>query len=192
MLLWAVLLILSAVFLHALDALPHNASHWHKLWKGCGILALLLGIAYLIGALSGAQDIMRPLSVIGSARAEASPALQFTRIKNLSDLDARLAQAGGRKVVLDFYADWCVSCKEMERYTFSNAQVQARLGQAILLQADVTADSAENKALLARYHLYGPPALLFFGAQGEELADARVTGYQDSAQFQQSLQQAGL
>ena len=191
MLLWAVLLILSAVFLHALDALPHNASHWHKLWKGCGLLALLLGIAYLIGALSGAQDVLRPLSVIGSARAEASSAPQFSRVRNLADLDARIAQAG-RPVVLDFYADWCVSCKEMERNTFSDAQVQAGLAKALLLQADVTANNADDKALLARYHLYGPPALLFFDGRGQEVADARVTGYQDATQFLQSLRTAGL
>jgi thioredoxin:protein disulfide reductase len=192
MLLWAILLILSAVFLHALDALPHNASPWHKLWKGCGILALLLGIAYLVGALSGAQDVLRPLSVIGSARADASVGPQFSRVKSLAELDARIAQAAGRPVVLDFYADWCVSCKEMERNTFTDGQVRAKLDSALLLQADVTADSADDKALLARYHLYGPPAMLFFDSHGREQGDARVTGYQDSAQFLQSLQRAGL
>ena len=192
MLLWAVLLILSAIYLHALDALPHTASSWHKLWKGIGILALLLGIAYLIGALSGARDVLRPLGGIGGAQAETSATLKFARVKSIAELDARIAQAGGKFVMLDFYADWCVSCKELERNTFSDAKVQAKLLDTILLQADVTANSEDDKALLARYQMFGPPAILFYGKQGKELADFRVTGYQDSAQFLQSLQNAGL
>ena len=193
MLLWAVLLIISAIYLHALDALPpHKASNWHKLWKGIGILALLLGIAYLIGALSGARDILRPLGGVGSAQAGTSTTLQFERVKNVAELDARIAQARGKTVMLDFYADWCVSCKEMERNTFSDAKVQGRLKNTILLQADVTANSEDDKALLARYQLFGPPAILFYDKQGKELTDFRVTGYQDAAQFLQSLQSAGL
>jgi thiol:disulfide interchange protein DsbD len=191
MLLWAVLLILSAVYLHALDALPHTASSWHKLWKGIGILSLLLGIAYLIGALSGASDILRPLGRVGSAQAETSTTLQFTRIKNIAELDARIARAGGKTVMLDFYADWCVSCKEMERNTFSDTRVQAKLKNTLLLQADVTANSEDDKALLARYQLFGPPAILFYDKQGKELTAIRVTGYQDATQFLQSLQSAG-
>jgi thiol:disulfide interchange protein DsbD len=193
MLLWAVLLVLSAIFLRALDALPHNAGHWHKLWKGFGILALLLGIAYLVGALSGARDVLRPLGAVGSgAQAEVSTALPFVRIKNLAELDTHIAQAGGKTVMLDFYADWCISCKEMERFTFSNAAVQRRLKNAVLLQADVTANNEDDKALLARYQLFGPPAILFFGLQGAEQTGLRVTGYQDAEQFLASLQNVGL
>lgn len=192
MLLWAVLLILSAVHLHALDALPHTSSGMHRLWKGIGILALLLGIAYLIGALSGARDILRPLGSIGSAQAEMVPHLPFIRIKNTAELDARIAQANGKPVVLDFYADWCVSCKEMERYTFSDPNVRAKLGNVLLLQADVTANSADDKALLQRFGLFGPPAILFFGLQGQEKTNTRVTGYEDAQQFLQSLERAGL
>jgi len=192
MLLWAVLLVLSAVYLHALDALPHNASNWHKLWKGIGLLALLVGIAYLIGALSGARDILRPLGGIGSAQAETSKTLQFVRVKNMADLDARIAQAGGKPVMLDFYADWCVSCKEMERNTFTDTKVQAKLQNAVLLQADVTANSEDDKALLARFQLFGPPATLFYNKQGREQPEFRVTGYQDAVQFLASLQNAGL
>ncbi len=192
MLLWAVLLILSAVYLHALDPLQHNASNWHKLWKGIGIFALLLGIAYLIGALSGARDILRPLGGFGSVQAETSAGLQFARIKNVTELDARIAQANGKTVMLDFYADWCVSCKEMERNTFSDAKVQAVLKNTLLLQADVTANNEDDKALLARYQLFGPPAILFYDKRGRELADIRVTGYQDATQFSQSLQVAGI
>jgi thiol:disulfide interchange protein DsbD len=192
MLLWAALLILSAIFLHALDSLPHNASGWKKLWKGIGVIALLLGAAYLIGALSGARDVLRPLGNIGRASAEATPTLHFERIKNLAELDTRISQAGEKKVMLDFYADWCVSCKEMERNTFSDANVQAKLKDVVLLQADVTANNADDKALLQRFQLFGPPAILFFGDAGKELADFRVTGYQDSAQFLSSLKNIGL
>jgi thioredoxin:protein disulfide reductase len=192
MLLWAVLLVLSATFLHALDALPHNASHWHKLWKGFGILALLLGIAYLIGALSGARDVLRPLGTVGRAQAEVPATLLFARVKNLAELDARIAQAGGKTVMLDFYADWCVSCKEMERFTFSDAAVQTKLKPVLLLQADVTANSEDDSALLKRYGLFGPPGILFFDTHGKELGDFRVTGYQDTAQFLKTLQGVGL
>jgi thiol:disulfide interchange protein DsbD len=192
MLLWAALLIFSAVGLHALDPLPHNAQAGRKLGKSLGVLALLLGVAYLIGALSGAPDILRPLGSIGRGAPEAAGGLRFERVKSAAELDARIAQAGGRTVLLDFYADWCTSCKEMERFTFSDAAVQARLKDAILLQADVTANNADDKALMQRFQLFGPPATLFFDARGKELSDFRVTGYQDAPRFLRSLQEAGL
>jgi len=190
--LWAALLIFSAIYLHALDPLPHTARGWDKLGKGLGILALLLGVAYLIGALSGARDILRPLGNLGRATAEASHSLVFERVKSNAELDARIAQAAGKTVMLDFYADWCVSCKEMERFTFSDAGVQAKLKDTLLLQADVTANDADDKALLQRFHLFGPPATLFFDKQGKEMADSRVVGYQDARQFTGSLIAIGL
>jgi thiol:disulfide interchange protein DsbD len=192
MMLWAALLIFSGIYLHALDSLPHNASGWHKLFKGIGLFALLLGVAYLIGALSGAQDILRPLGTIGRAGAQAPASLQFSRIKDVSELDKRILEARGRTVMLDFYADWCISCKEMERYTFSDTAIQSKLKPALLLQADVTANSEADKALLSRFGLYGPPGILFFDAQGREQGDFRVVGYQDAAQFLKTLQAVGL
>jgi len=190
--LWAALLIFSAIYLHALDPLPHTARGWDKLGKGVGILALLLGVAYLIGALSGARDILRPLGNLGRATAEASHSLVFERVKSNAELDTRIAQVAGKTVMLDFYADWCVSCKEMERFTFSDAGVQAKLKDTILLQADVTANNADDKALLQRFQLFGPPATLFFDKQGKEMADFRVTGYQNAVQFNDSLRAVGL
>ena len=184
MLLWAALLILSAVYMHALDALPHNASGWQKLGKGGGIIILLLGIGLLIGAMSGARDILRPLSALGGGQAVAQTGhLQFERVKNLAELDARIAQARGKTVMLDFYADWCVSCKEMERFTFADAKVQAQLKNTLLLQIDVTANNDDDKAFLQRYELFGPPAILFFNREGKELANHRVIGYQNPEQF---------
>ena len=183
MMLWAALLVLSSIYLGALDALPTHVSGWHKLWKGIGLLALLLGIAYLIGALSGARDMLRPLGGFGTGQAAAHTTLQFTRIKNIAELEGRIAQAGGKSVMLDFYADWCVSCKEMERFAFSDARVQAKLKNTLLLQADVTANNADDKALLKRFALFGPPAILFFDKAGREQGEQRVTGYQDTTRF---------
>ena len=193
MLLRSKYLILSATYLHTLDSLPHNASGWSKLLKGVGLLILLLGIAFLVGALSGARDILRPLdSVCAVCRADTHEPVAFTRIADLAELEHKLATAGGQTVMLDFYADWCVSCKEMERFTFSDPAVQAKLNSAIVLQADVTANSAADKALLKRFGLYGPPGILFFDSKGQEMGDSRVVGYQNSEQFLNTLQSVGL
>jgi len=192
MLLWAALLIFSGIYLRALDTLPHNASGWHRLFKSIGLLALLLGVAYLIGALSGARDILRPLGNTGRVEAQAPATLQFSRVIDVAELDRRIAQASGRPVMLDFYADWCVSCKEMERFTFHDPAVQAKLKPVLLLQADVTANSEADQALLKRFGLYGPPGILFFDAQGNEMGDFRVIGYQDAAQFLKTLEKVGL
>ena len=191
MLLWATLLIISAIYLRALDTLSHDRNGWHKLGKGIGIIVLLLGIALLIGALSGARDILRPLDALGGGQGVAqSSHLQFERVKNLAELDARVAQARGKTVMLDFYADWCVSCKEMENITFVDAKVQAQLKNTLLLQIDLTANNEDDKAFLKRYQLFGPPAILFFNREGQELSDYRVIGYQNPEQFLASLKKA--
>ncbi|MGA7749231.1 MAG: protein-disulfide reductase DsbD, partial [Gallionella sp.] len=192
MMLWSILLIFSAIYLRALDTLPHNANGWDKFLKSIGLFALLLGAAYLIGALSGARDILRPLRNIGRADVQTPATLQFSRVKDIAELDQRIIQARGRPVMFDFYADWCVSCKEMERFTFADTAVLAKLKPVLLLQADVTANSEADKALLKRYGLFGPPGILFFDAAGKELDDFRVTGYQDTTQFLKTLQGAGL
>ena len=192
MLLWATLLICSAIYLRVLDAVSQHASGWHKLIKGLGVLALLLGAAYLIGALSGAHDILRPLGNIGRADTPATTALPFSRVKDLADLEQRITQARGQVVMLDFYADWCVACKEMERFTFSDPVVQTKLKPALLLQADVTANSEADQALLKHFGLYGPPGILFFDTQGKELSDFRVIGFQNTARFLSTLQLVGL
>jgi thiol:disulfide interchange protein DsbD len=185
MLLWAVLLVGSGVFLNALEPLPHGASGWARTWKGIGILALIAGIAQGIGALSGARDPLRPLARVFSGTAEAQQ-VPFQTVRTLADLDALLKTAG-KAVMLDFYADWCVSCKEMERFTFSDPQVQARLGGMVLLRADVTANSADDKALLKRFRLFGPPGIVFFDANGREIENVRVIGYQPPEKFLRSL-----
>jgi thiol:disulfide interchange protein DsbD len=193
MMLWATLLILSAVYLHALDNLPSNSGGWHKLGKGIGIIVLLMGIALLIGALSGARDILRPLGALGGSPVVAQTShLQFERVKNLAELDARLAQARGKTVMLDFYADWCTSCKEMENLTFTDSNVQAKLKNTLLLQIDLTANNEDNAAFLKRFTLFGPPAIVFYDRKGEELSNARVIGYQNPDLFLSSLRTAGI
>ena len=186
MLLWAALFIGSGVFLGALEPLPHGASGWSRLWKVVGILALLVGVAQGIGALSGARDPLRPLASVFAESFEARQPVRFETVKTPADLDARLKTAG-KPVLLDFYADWCVSCKEMERFTFSDPQVQALLSGMTLLRADVTANSADDKALLKRYRLFGPPGIVFFDASGREIEGLRVIGYQPPEKFIKSL-----
>ena len=151
-----------------------------------GVVVLLLGALQLVGAATGAHDPTEPLAHVG--RSPIAPA-RFTRIVNLAQLDAALRDNPGKRVMLDFYADWCVSCKEMEKLTFTDPQVRAQMAAMVLLQADVTANNADDKALLKRFGLFGPPGILFF-AQGKEIADKRVIGYQNTDQFMASLQSA--
>lgn len=191
MLLWAALLIVSAIHLHAIDPLPVNAHGFSKLWKGVGVIALVAGIALLIGVLMGSRDILQPLGTLravpgGEARA-AESGLKFERVKTVAELEQRVKAASGRYVMLDFYADWCISCKELERFTFGDAQVQARLKDVVLLQADVTANSEADKALLKKFSLFGPPGIIFFDRAGNESKAARVIGYEPPEKFLQSL-----
>lgn len=189
MMLWATLLIACGVFLRALDPVPNEASGWTRLWKAVGILALLLGVAEGMGALSGARDPLRPLAGLVGESADARP-LRFETVKTLRELDLRVRDGG--PAMLDFYADWCVTCKEMERFTFSDPQVQARLSRMTLLRVDVTANTADDKILLKRFRLFGPPGIVFFDASGREIENLRVVGYESPAKFIRSLELAGL
>jgi len=186
MLAWAALLIGSGVFLRALDPLPPATSGWWRVWKGVGVMSLVLGIAMLVGALAGSRDPLRPLAgVLGEAQPELA-ATRWTRVVSTQDLDEKLKMAG-RPVMLDFYADWCVSCKEMERYTFADARVRREMEGLLLLQADVTKNSEADKALLKRFSLFGPPGIIFFDAQGREISGVRVIGYQGPDRFLKTL-----
>ncbi len=192
MLLWGALLIVSSIYLSALDPLPVNASGFKKFWKGIGIIALATGLAFIIGALSGNRDVLQPLAGLraptsgGTTATAAETGLKFERVKSIQELDARIAAAKGKPVMLDFYADWCVSCKEMEHFTFNDPKVQARLKDALLLQADVTANNADDKALLKRFNLFGPPGIIFFDHEGKE-ESFRVIGYEPPEKFLQTL-----
>jgi thiol:disulfide interchange protein DsbD len=183
MLAWAALLTLTGVFLRAIDPLPPTARGFDRFAKGVGVLALVAGVAFLIGALSGSRDVLQPLSGLRSAAASAHDEVTFTRVDSVAELETAVAAAAGLPVMLDFYADWCVACKEMERYTFSDPQVQKRLDEMVKLQADVTTNSAQHQALLQRFRLFGPPGIIFFDREGRELQGLRVIGFQPAARF---------
>ncbi len=193
---WGALLIGAAVFLRTFDSLPDGAGNVQRLGKVVGVVLALAGAAQLVGVAAGGRDPLQPLAGVlrastgASTQAEAH-GLTFKRVKSTDELDAevRNASASGRAVMLDFYADWCVSCKEMERLTFTDARVRKALADVVLLQADVTANNADDQALLKRFGLFGPPGTIFFDAQGRELK-ARVVGFERADTFLESLRRA--
>jgi thioredoxin:protein disulfide reductase len=196
--LWALWLIIPAIYMGALDSLAPDISGWRRLWKGLGIAMLVYGIILIIGATTGAHDPLNPLRnlssgvVAGNEGSHQSQHLQFTRIKTVADLDRALAQsrAQGKTAMLDFYADWCTYCVKMEDYTFSDTKVQAALADTILLQADVTANDAGDLAMLNHFGLFAPPAILFFDRNGTEIRPSRLIGFKDAQQFTQHVQDA--
>jgi thiol:disulfide interchange protein DsbD len=195
---WALLLIVSAIYMRALDALPDGVSGWHKLWKGLGIAMLIYGIILIIGATTGARDPLNPLRnintavTVSSSGEHTSQHLKFERIKSIEDFNAAVqkSSAAGKPVMLDFYADWCTYCIQMEEYTFPDQQVQKELANVTLLQADVTDNDETDIALLNHFKLFAPPAILFFGTDGEERREQRLVGFLDAVEFLEHLQQA--
>lgn len=157
---------------------------WGTLSKVAGLAFAVFGLIQLAGVVTGARDVLAPLSQLAGGTAKQVP---FTRIKSVAELDAAIAHAGGKTVMLDFYADWCVSCKEMEKLTFGDPRIRAQFADMLLLQADVTANNDNDKALLKRFKLFGPPGIIFFDRQGREIRGGRVVGYQDADRFLHSL-----
>lgn len=157
--------------------------------KGWGSLALamtvgFLGVLQLVGVVTGGRHALAPLAHLTGTQVHAT---NFTRVNSVQELDQQLSANKDKVVMLDFYADWCVSCIEMERFTFSDARVKERFADMVLLQADVTKNNADDKALLKRFSLFGPPGIIFFDSDGREIADARVVGYQNADEFLRSL-----
>ena len=193
---WGALLLVAAAFMHVFDRLPDGVSAARRVLKGLGVVVALLGAAALVGAAAGARDPLAPLAGLtvassGSANASApvDEGAKFRRVRSVAELDQVIATAG-RPVMFDFYADWCISCKEMERSVFTDPRVKARLDQVVLVQADVTANNADDQALLKRFGLFGPPGIIFFDGSGNERAGTRVIGAQSADQFLRSLDKA--
>jgi thiol:disulfide interchange protein DsbD len=196
LLLWASLFIVSAIYLGALEPLGMDASGFRKLWKGLGLVMLVYGVILMIGAASGGGGgVLQPLRGVAVASAGgAGPAagLAFKPVKGVAGLESALAEAAaaGKPLMLDFYADWCVACKELEAFTFSDPQVRQALAGAALAKADVTANDDQDQALLKRYGLFGPPAVLFFGPDGVERRGYRLVGFVPAAEFRAHAEQA--
>ncbi|MGU3778686.1 protein-disulfide reductase DsbD [Burkholderia metallica] len=181
---------------------PHAgaASIWRRLGRGLGAALAIWAATLLVGLAAGSNDPVKPLAILaartvasGGASAVGAPSAPaeaaFAPVRSSGELDA-LLKTSGRPVMLDFYADWCVSCKEMEHLTFTDARVQKRLAQLHLVRADVTANNADDQALLKRFNLFGPPGIIFFDRNGNETG--RVVGYQAAETFLRSLDRAAV
>jgi len=177
---WAILLLAYAVY----QLFFHRSGMFAK---AVAVIFSLLGAVQLVGVATGGRDVFSPVAHLYGGSTEH---VKFTRVRSNAELDAALAQSKGKTVMLDFYADWCVSCKEMEKLTFPETKVKAKLDNMLLLQVDVTANNADDKALLKRFGLFGPPGIIFFDAQGKEIPGQRVIGYQNADKFLQSLNRA--
>ncbi len=181
LLLWAALAVGAGVYLGALDFSRREG--WGQLWKATGALCLVYGVLLMIGAASGAENPLKPLqrfaeSGAGTMVAGQSRELEWHPVRNLQELEMGLkaAEAAGQPALLDLYADWCVSCKVMERSVFPDPAVESRLRQFWLLRADVTANNDSDKALMDRYGLFGPPSMVFFGEDRNEMSEVRLQG----------------
>jgi len=194
--LWALLLIVSAVYLGAFRLTPDAPGGWAMFWKGIGVFVLIWGVLALIGAMFGSRDILRPINFAGLAQYTQNGSAQplpsgaehslFVRVSSAAELDAQLTKAktAGKPVVLDYYADWCVDCVRMEKTTFSDPNVRQALGNFVMLQVDVTDPrNTQTNDLKMRYGVYGPPAMLFFDPEGNEIGGLRKYGYMNSREF---------
>jgi thiol:disulfide interchange protein DsbD len=195
MLLWAALVVLAGVFMGGMTTLTTDAGAARKLGKGFGLLAIFYGLVLFFGALAGGSNPLKPLASVslgGGGPDAAERHLEFRRIKTVADLDREIAaaSAAGKSVMLDFYADWCVSCIEMEEYTFIAPEVQAALGNTVTLQADVTRNDAEDQALLRRFGVFGPPTIIFFDAAGLQREGYEVVGFMNAADFAAHVHEA--
>ena len=201
--LWAAFFIICGVYLGATQSLPEAASGWRYLWKGVGTFLLIWGVLALLGGFAGNRDFLHPLPLsslstgmmpaAGGPGAAAAEGHLFERVSSLNDLENRLTAARtiGKPVILDYYADWCTDCLRMEKATFADPRVREELRRRfVLLQADVTdPNHPEGKAIKQRFGVYGPPAMLFFSANGQERRELRTYGFRNVDEFSALLRQ---
>src|SRR5262245_5365126 len=193
--LWALLVIVGGYYFGGFGRTDAGSAAWRLVARGLGLGAIVWGVIMLVGAAAGGHDPLQPLrdaalpGFAGKATASSADALPFRKIASVEDLDRELeaAKAAGKPAMLDFYADWCVSCKEMEKYTFSVPDVQQALAGYVLLKADVTANSEADQALFRRFGIYGPPTTAFFSAEGRECRAFRLVGYVKADDFSSHL-----
>jgi len=183
---WGALAIVSAIYLRAIDPVAAHAHGWARFWKGIGVILLLAGAALVIGALGGSRDPLQPLGFLRLSNL-IEPAIKVQRVKTVAELDAQLKNTK-QPVMLDFYADWCTSCKELERHTFTDPRVQAQLSKMLVLKADVTEGNEADKALMRRFGVYAPPVMVFFDQNGKQIDDVRITGYMPPNEFLKNIE----
>jgi thioredoxin:protein disulfide reductase len=190
LILWAMLFITTAIFIGALDKIEPITTHWQRLWKSLGLVMLVYGMVLVVASAYGGGTVLRPFKEYTNIVTEEK--LPFKYVSNLEELDQALHQAKsqGKTVMLDFYADWCVACHEMEAYTFTDPVVQKTLQQMTLLKVDVTKNNSDDKAFLKRFSLFGPPAILFFNQDSEEIKSHRLVGFIKAKPFVEHITQA--
>ena len=187
MILYSLLLIVSSVYLGAFEPLKGEQRGWNALVKAFGIISFLFGFILFIGFVSGSSSILNPLEKFIATSPKIVQDVQkenkFIKIHSIAELDELLAQNKGKKIMLDFYADWCVSCKELEHTTFQDENVKNALSSYILIQADLSENSQNEKQLSKKYGIFGPPAILFFDENSNEIKSKRVIGYKSADEF---------
>ncbi|MEC9415765.1 MAG: protein-disulfide reductase DsbD [Pseudomonadota bacterium] len=193
--LWGFLALMIGISLGGLTNLNEYSTNYKKINKGFGLVIIIYGVSLILGSLSGNNNPMRPLATINFLKdnpTNKTNQLHFKQIKSISDLEHELtlASSKGKSVMLDFYADWCVSCKEMEVYTFSNEAVQEALTNTILIQADVTLNDKTDQALLKKLNVFGPPTIIFYDTHGNKKDGYEVVGYMKANEFAEHAKEA--
>jgi len=196
MLAWGLLLVVSGIYMGALEPLREGSSGWRRLWKGLGLAVVVYGTTFLLGAALGSKDTVQPLRGMfasgGAGAGSAEQQVMWRKIKTVDDLqrELALARSAQRTVMLDFYADWCTYCKQMERQTFSDPTVAGLMSRMVLLKADVTKQDDADKALQDHIGIPAPPAMIFWTAGGEEIRHLRLLGFKGPEPFAQHLDEA--